>query len=175
MTSTRVESLHAGPGQRVLDFLRISADDFLRISAGEGPVGWSEYNESFGGPGVGAVIDRLAPALVGRDPGAHEAIMAHLQALRRPALGGVVQQAFGAIENALLDVKARALSVPVYGLLGGPARDRIRLHWSHCGTYRVSWAGPMQLPAVRTLDDLVAVGQEVVARGASPSSTPSAT
>jgi galactonate dehydratase len=62
-----------------------------------------------------------------------------MQALRRTSAGGVVQQAIGAIENALLDVKARALGIPVYELLGGPVRDRIRLYWSHCGTYRVSW------------------------------------
>ena len=61
-----------------------------------------------------------------------------MYALRRQAAGGVIQQAIGAIENALLDVKARALGIPVYELLGGPVRDRIRLYWSHCGTYRVS-------------------------------------
>ena len=77
----------------------------------------------------------------------------------------MVQQAIGAIENALLDVKARALGMPVYELLGGPVRDRIRLYWSHCGTYRVSRAEEMQIPPVRTLDDIVALGKEVVAKG----------
>jgi L-alanine-DL-glutamate epimerase-like enolase superfamily enzyme len=88
-----------------------------------------------------------------------------MQALRRTAAGGVVQQAIGAIENALLDVKARALGIPVYELLGGPVRDRLRLYWSHCGTYRVSWWQELGLPPVRTLDDLVRLGREVVARG----------
>ena len=46
--------------------------------------------------------------------------MALMYALRRQASGGAVQQAIGAIENALLDVKARALGIPVYELLGGP-------------------------------------------------------
>jgi galactonate dehydratase len=76
-----------------------------------------------------------------------------------------VQQAIGAIENALLDVKARALGIPVYELLGGPVRDRIRVYWSHCGTYRVNHWEVMGLPPVRTLDDIVALGKEVVARG----------
>ena len=69
----------------------------------------------------------------------------------------MIQQAIGAIENALLDVKARALGVPVYELFGGPVRDRVRLYWSHCATYRVNRAAEMQVPPVRTLDDVVAL------------------
>jgi L-alanine-DL-glutamate epimerase-like enolase superfamily enzyme len=157
MKITAIESLHADAGWRNLDFLKISTD--------EGIVGWSEYNESFGGPGVSAVIAELAPALVGKDPRPWEAHVALMSALRRQAAGGVIQQAIGAIENALLDLNARALGVPVYALFGGPVRDRIRLYWSHCATYRVSRAREMGLPPVRTLDDVVAVGREVAARG----------
>jgi L-alanine-DL-glutamate epimerase-like enolase superfamily enzyme len=62
-------------------------------------------------------------------------------------------------------VKARALGIPVYELLGGPVRDRIRLYWSHCATYRVSRWKEMQIPPVRTLDDVVRLGREVVGRG----------
>jgi L-alanine-DL-glutamate epimerase-like enolase superfamily enzyme len=157
MKIANVESLHADAGQRNFDFLKITTDDGL--------VGWSEYNESFGGPGVSAVIDRLAPSLVGRDPRAFEALVTLMYALRRQASGGVVQQAIGAIENALLDLKARALGIPVYELLGGPQRERIRLYWSHCGTYRLAWSNEMQLPPLRTLDDVVKAGREVVAKG----------
>ncbi len=152
-----IESLHADAGWRTYDYLKLTTDDGL--------VGWSEYNESFGGPGVSAIIDRLAPALIGKDPRAFEAHVALMYALRRQASGGAVQQAIGAIENALLDVKARALGIPVYEMLGGPIRERIRVYWSHCGTYRVSYAEAMGLPPVRTLDDIVALGKEVVAKG----------
>ena len=157
MKITRIESLHADVGWRNYDFLKISTD--------EGITGWSEYNESFGGPGVSRVIAELAPVLIGQDPRAWEAHVALMYALRRQATGGLVQQAIGAVENALLDVKARALGIPVYELLGGPVRDRIRVYWSHCATYRVSRAREMQVPPVRTLDDIVALGREVVARG----------
>jgi L-alanine-DL-glutamate epimerase-like enolase superfamily enzyme len=157
MKIATIESLRADAGWRTFDFLKITTDDGL--------VGWSEYNESFGGPGVSAVIAELAPAILGRDPRAWEAHVALMYALRRQAAGGVVQQAIGAIENALLDVKARALGIPVYELLGGPVRDRIRLYWSHCATYRVSRAQDMRLPPVRTLDDVVKLGREVVERG----------
>ena len=157
MKITKVESLHADAGFRNFDFLKISTD--------AGITGWSEYNESFGGPGLSAVIDRLAPVLLGKDPRAWEAVVTLLHAVRRLASGGLVQQAIGAIENALLDITAKALGIPVYRLLGGPVRERIRLYWSHCGTYRLAWPAEMQLPPLRTLEDVVALGREVVARG----------
>jgi galactonate dehydratase len=158
MKIAEIKSLHADGGGRAFDFLKITADD--------GVVGWSEYNESFGGVGVSAAIDSLAPRLIGKDPRPFEAHVALLQALRRPSAGGMVQQAVGAIENALLDLKARALGVPVYELFGGPLRDRQRLYWSHCGTYRVgARAATMELPEVRSLDDIVKLGREVIARG----------
>jgi hypothetical protein len=149
---TGLECLHADAGQRNFDFLKISTD--------EGLVGWSEYNESFGGKGVTSAIAHLAPAIMGKDPRAYEAVVALLYALRRQASGGMVQQAIGAIENALLDIKAKALGVPVYELFGGPVRERIRLYWSHCGTYRLAWPEQMRIPPLRTLDDVVAAGKE---------------
>jgi galactonate dehydratase len=152
-----LECLHADAGYRNFDFLKVTTD--------EGLVGWSEYNESFGGKGVTAAIQHLAPAVIGMDPRAYEAVTALLYAIRRQASGGMVQQAIGAIENALLDITAKALGVPVYALFGGPVRSRIRLYWSHCGTYRLHWHEPMQIPPLRTLDDVVAMGQEVVAKG----------
>jgi galactonate dehydratase len=158
MKIAQFESLHADAGGRAFDYLKLTTDDGL--------VGWSEYNESFGGLGVAAAIEQLAPVLIGKDPRAVEAHVALLQAVRRPSAGGMVQQAIGAIENALLDVKARALGVPVYELFGGPVRDRQRVYWSHCGTYRVgARAKALQVPEIRSLDDIVKLGREVVARG----------
>ena len=87
-----------------------------------------------------SAIEHLRPVVVGRDPRAYEAVVALLYAIRRQASGGMVQQAIGAIENALLDIKAKALGVPVYELFGGPVRERIHLYWSHCGTYRLGWS-----------------------------------
>ena len=77
MKIERVEHLHADAGDRNFDFLKITSDG--------GIVGWSEYNETFGGLGVSAVIDGLIPLVVGRDPRAWEAIVTHLYAVRRPA------------------------------------------------------------------------------------------
>ncbi len=157
MKISKLECLHADAGCRNFDFLKITTD--------EGLVGWSEYNESFGGMGVSAVIEHLTPILRGRDPRAYEAIGSMLYAVRRQASGGLVQQALGAIENALLDVKAKSLGISVAEMLGGPVRDKIRLYWSHCGTYRLAWHEEMSIPPLKTLADVVAQGKEVVALG----------
>ncbi|MBV8170261.1 MAG: mandelate racemase/muconate lactonizing enzyme family protein, partial [Alphaproteobacteria bacterium] len=87
-------------------------------------------------------------------------IYAELYAATRPAAGGVVAQALGAIENALLDAKAKHLAVPCYELLGGKIRDRIRVYWSHCATWRInhpSW----YKPPIESLDGVKAIGREV--------------
>jgi L-alanine-DL-glutamate epimerase-like enolase superfamily enzyme len=55
--------------------------------------------------------------------------------------------------------------VPVYELFGGPMRDRMRLYWSHCGTTRARHGHALGLPPLRTYDDVVELGREVVARG----------
>ena len=152
-----LECLHADAGFRNFDFLKISTD--------EGLVGWSEYNESFGGMGVTEVINNLAGVLVGEDPRPIESHVARMYAIRRQASGGIAQQAIGAIENALLDLKAKGLGIPVYEMLGGPVRDRIRLYWSHCGTYRLSFAEEMQIEPLRSLDDVVQLGRQAAASG----------
>jgi galactonate dehydratase len=155
---TAIESLHADGGARAFDFLKVSTDDGL--------VGWSEYNEGFGGLGVTQVIERLAPVLIGKDPRPIEAHVALMHGLRRVGRSGVMQQAIAAIENALVDIKAKALGIPVYEMLGGPVRDSIRLYWSHCGTFRVGErAEALQAKPVRSLDDIVELGKEVVASG----------
>src|SRR5689334_8260413 len=79
---------------------------FVKVTTEGGIVGWSEFDEGFGSPGVGAAIQRLSTRVVGQDAFEHERIYAELFAATRPATGGVVSQALGAIENALLDAKA---------------------------------------------------------------------
>jgi galactonate dehydratase len=101
MKIEKIESLHADGAWRNFDFLKITTDN--------GIVGWSEYNQSFGGRGVSALIQHLAPDLIGKDPRAFEAHVAFMQARRRTAIGGAVQQAIAAIENALIDIKTKAL------------------------------------------------------------------
>lgn len=161
MKIQKLETLHCDAGWRVNSFLKVTTD--------EGLIGWSEFMEGYGSRGLSAVIEKLGERLVGQDPRPIERITAFLYAATRQASGGVNQQAIAAIENALMDVKAKALGVPVYELLGGPVRDRLELYWSHCGSYRVRYADRIEelagVPPVRSLGDLEALGAEVARRG----------
>ena len=142
-----VETLACDAGWRNYHFVKIMTED--------GIVGWSEYDEGFGAPGVTAAIERLAARVVGKNAFQHERIYAELFSATRPAAGGVVALAIGAIENALLDVKAKALGVPCYDLLGGKIRDRIRVYWSHCATWRINHPDWFK-PAITDLDGVKA-------------------
>jgi galactonate dehydratase len=133
---------------------------FVKITTEDGIVGWSEFDEGFGSPGVGAAIQRLSARVVGQNAFAHERIHAELFSATRPAAGGVVAQALGAIENALLDAKAKLLGVPCYELLGGKIRDRIRVYWSHCATWRINHPGWYK-PEITDLDGVKSIGREV--------------
>ena len=115
--------------------------EFLKLTTTDGIVGWAEYGEGFGSPGVTAAITALSRIVVEQPIGDTERIFQRLRSTTRPATGGVVGQAIGAIENALLDAKAKSMGVPCYELLGGKVRDRVPVYWSHCGTWRAGWYG----------------------------------
>jgi galactonate dehydratase len=158
---TKLETLHCDAGWRVNSFLKVTTD--------EGIVGWSEFMEGYGAQGLTGVIEKLGERIVGQDPRPVEKHSAYLYAATRQAAGGLNAQAIAAIENALIDIKAKALGVPVYEMLGGPIRDRLPVYWSHCGTYRAryadrikEWAG---VEPIRSLDDIVRLGAEVKAKG----------
>jgi galactonate dehydratase len=158
---TKIEDLHCDAGWRVNSFLKITTD--------EGIVGWSEYMEGYGAQGLTAVIRKMGERLIGQDPRPVERHSALLYAATRQAAGGMNQMAIAAIENALVDIKAKALGVPVYEMLGGPVRDRLQLYWSHCGTYRCRYADRIEewcgVPPVRSMDDIVRLGAEVRQKG----------
>src|ERR1044072_9545571 len=153
MKIVKVEDLHCDAGWRDFSLLKTTTDDVIG--------GWSEYNECYGAGGLTAVIRRLAQSLIGADPRPVELITSTFYAVTRQAPGGINQQAIAAIENALLDVKAKALGVAVYALFGGPVRDRLPLYWSHCGSYRLRNADVMGVEPVRSLDDVVKLGKHV--------------
>jgi L-alanine-DL-glutamate epimerase-like enolase superfamily enzyme len=77
----------------------------------------------------------------------------------------VIQKAIGGIENALLDLKGKALGVPVYELFGGPTRDEVEVYWSHCGTTRARAWEVTGTQKLASYDDVAALGREVVERG----------
>ena len=60
MKITSHEIFHCDAGWRTFSFLKLVTDN--------GPIGWSEYNESFGSPGLTGTIEVLMPNVIGRDP-----------------------------------------------------------------------------------------------------------
>jgi galactonate dehydratase len=161
MRIAKIESLHCNAGWRDFSFLKITTDDGL--------VGWSEYLENFGSEGLRTIIGHLGDRLIGMDPRPVEKITAFLHGNTRQAPYGLNHQAIAAIENALVDIKAKALGIPVYELLGGPVRDRLRVYWSHCGTWRVSCADRIKewtgWDPITCLADVERAGAEVARRG----------
>ena len=87
-----------------------------------------------------AVIHGLGAALIGQDPRAVARIEAALYAQTRPTAGGLTSHAIAAIVNACLDIKGKALDVPVCELLGGALRERMPVYWSRCGVLRARCA-----------------------------------
>jgi L-alanine-DL-glutamate epimerase-like enolase superfamily enzyme len=146
-----VETRHCDAGWRDYHFLRVTTD--------EGVVGWSEYDEHLGATGITTVVEDMAPTLIGEPVEAVERARARLISQARQSYTGVMAMAIGAIENALLDAKAKELGVPCVELLGGAVRDEIPVYWSHCGSYRIT--RPEYYEPVRTLEDVTALGEEV--------------
>jgi galactonate dehydratase len=161
MKIVSVEDLHVSGGWDNWSFLKLTTDTGL--------VGWSEFNQARGRRGLAQVIRGLADMAIGEDPRNVSRIAAKLYATTQSTTGGLQSLAAGAYENACLDLKAKALGVPVYELFGGALRQSLPLYWSHCGLYRAVHAhlfgSVIDAPPVRNRDDLVALGGEVRTRG----------
>ena len=158
MKVTSLETLYCDAGWRPWIFLKATTDDGL--------VGWAEITDSHGSPrGLAGIVEDLAPLVVGRDPRPVEQVYWDLYRATRQSPGSVIAKAIAGIENALLDIKAKALGVPVYELFGGPTRERIPTYWSHCATTR---ARAWEVTGTRKLssyDEVAALGRELVERG----------
>ena len=100
---------------------------FLKVSTDEGIAGWGEPIVEGRAETVRAAVEEMSGYLIGRDP---FRIEDHFQVLYRGFYRGgpILTSALSGIEQALWDIKGRALSVPVYELLGGAARDRVRVY-----------------------------------------------
>jgi galactonate dehydratase len=101
---------------------------FLKVHTDAGLVGWGEPIVEGRARTVATAIEELAPHLVGKDP---RQVVHHWQAMYRHAFyrgGPVLTSAISGIDMALWDIKGKALGVPVYELLGGPTRSRVRVY-----------------------------------------------
>ena len=123
---------------------------FLKIETDEGITGWGEPVLEGRAHTVAAAVDELADDLIGKDP---RHIEDHWTVLYRGGYyrgGGVHMSALAGIDQALWDIKGKALGVPVSELLGGHVRSRIKVY---------SWIGGDR-PS-----ETAAAAQAAVARG----------
>ena len=104
----------------------------LKIETDEGIVGWGEPVIEGRARTVEAAVHEFAPYLVGQDPSRINDLW---QVMYRAGFyrgGPILMSAIAGIDQALWDIKGKVLGVPVYELLGGLVRDRMK-------TY--SWVG----------------------------------
>ena len=106
---------------------------FVQVQTDEGITGLGEGTVSSKALAVEAAIRDLERFLVGREPRNIEGLWQEMYRYPRWKGGAVLNSAIGAIEIALWDILGQSLQVPIYQLLGGGCRERIRLY-SHVMT-----------------------------------------
>ncbi|NQW18034.1 MAG: galactonate dehydratase [Chloroflexi bacterium] len=115
-----------------VETLAASVHQWVKIETDEGIVGIGDLHGGSGGSGtpftVVAAVQYHAEYLIGKNP---LEIERHWQHMFRRCLfrgGSDAMAALGAIDVALWDIAGKAAGLPVYRLLGGPTRDRVRVY-----------------------------------------------
>ena len=105
---------------------------FLKIETDEGVTGWGEPVIEGRARSVETAVNELSEYVVGKDPSRINDIW---QAMYRTGFyrgGPILMSAIAGIDQALWDIKGKVLGAPVYELLGGLVRDRMKMY---------SWVG----------------------------------
>jgi len=129
----------------------------VKVLTDEGVHGWGEATLEGKEHTVIAAVGELARYLVGRDP---SRIEQHWHEMYRGAFwvgGPVLNSAISGVEHALWDIKGKVLGAPVYELLGGKCRDRIRAYAN--GWFRQGMSA--EATAARALE-VVAMGYTAI-------------
>jgi galactonate dehydratase len=125
MKITRLKTVVVNAEMRNWVFCKVETDQPGLFGWGEGSLEWKTRSV------VGAIED-FAPVVVGEDPRQIEHIYQKMYRQSFWRLGVIGMSAISAIEQALWDIKGKILGVPVYELLGGRVRDRVRMY-THLG------------------------------------------
>jgi len=105
---------------------------FLKVETDEGVTGWGEPVIEGRARTVQTAVDELAEYVIGKDPSRINDLW---QTLYRGGFyrgGPILMSAISGIDQALWDIKGKVLGAPVYELLGGLVRDRMKMY---------SWVG----------------------------------
>lgn len=125
MKITQIETYLAPIGRRNTPYVRVLTDEGLH--------GVGEAYSSGPDEATVKVIADFAEWLIGRDPLQIEGLWQLMYAGTRFPGGMVINAAISGIEHALWDIKGKALGAPVYELVGGRCRDRVRVYQSAGG------------------------------------------
>lgn len=101
---------------------------FLKIETDEGITGWGEPVIEGKAATVKAAVDELMEYLIGKDP---MPIEDHWNVMYRAGFyrgGPILMSAIAGIDQALWDIKGKFYNAPVHQLLGGKARDSIKVY-----------------------------------------------
>jgi galactonate dehydratase len=101
---------------------------FLKLTTDDGLVGWGEPIVEGRAATTAAAVTELSEYFIGKDPKNVEDLW---QTMYRGGFyrgGEIMMSAISGIEQALWDIKGKALGVPVYELLGGAVRDKMRVY-----------------------------------------------
>ena len=98
------------------------------VRTDEGLTGIGEASLAGRGLGVLGILDHFGELLIGQDPARIEHWWSELARGTFWSAGQVIMSAVAGIDIALWDLKGKRLGVPVYDLLGGPTRDRVRVY-----------------------------------------------
>jgi galactonate dehydratase len=104
---------------------------FVKLYTDEGYEGVGEATLEWKTKTIVSALEELERVLIGRNPFEVDAIIEQLHRDSYWRTGAVFRTALGAIEAALLDIKGKALGVPVFELLGGKYRDRVECYANH--------------------------------------------
>ncbi len=157
MKITNIETFVVDAGWRPWTFVKIETD--------EGVTGYGECSDGRNPNGVVGTIKDFTPLLIGRDPRPYEMRFWDMIRGSRQSPGGIAAKAIAGIECAMIDIKAKALGISVVELFGGPTREAVRVYWSHCGSSRAGNFELLGVPPLRSMDDIAALGREVVEKG----------
>jgi galactonate dehydratase len=100
----------------------------IKVETDEGIHGWGEAYSTGPDLSVKPVADYLFEMIKGEDPRRIEYIMMKLMQQFRFPPGGIGLPAISALDHALWDISGKAAGLPVYMLLGGAVRDRVRVY-----------------------------------------------
>jgi galactonate dehydratase len=101
---------------------------FLKIETDEGVTGWGEPVVEGRAATVAAAVEELSDYVVGQDPRNIEDLWTVMYRAGFYRGGPIMMSAIAGIDQALWDIKGKALGVPVHELLGGKVRESIRTY-----------------------------------------------